>query len=403
MPTLPRLRGLGGGCRGKAASRISAEVLQRPGLPAHPVPLPGRKGGTVPLLMCTAPLLSSRWPGTKRRGPEQRDLYAAPSPRGLPGPVFFSSRAAGIQWAETLPPAPLWRHKRPFCAGAPEPLPRGGERQGLLQRADCVLGPREQAGPGQRRTGASLSPACRAAGRRGARLGPRPRVRGLGWRGDRWRGPCPRPRPPPHGPLGRGRSGRNGGSAWLCGVRNPTCQGPAQLCQGGWGRQPQLTFEGRELFHQVFFVTVLLVTQKLLERQKKSAGCGVNGQSSLTRRPIALVPAPMPGGRAWPGRAGGPSVCPGLLSTPQRQICSPRRGQEVCSAARGAARRACPKYLQSASELPVWGTGPAPAGHPSSKVHGAASPKGKLPGSSINSLGMRPQHTNSCLPLDCFI
>ena len=79
-----------------------------PRAPAVPVHLSDRKGGSVPLLMCTAPLLSSRWLRTKRQGPEQKDLYAAPSPRGLPGPVFFSSCAAEIQWAETLPPAPLW-------------------------------------------------------------------------------------------------------------------------------------------------------------------------------------------------------------------------------------------------------------------------------------------------------
>lgn len=170
------------GGRAHAASRIFSEVLQRPGLPACREHLPGRKGGSALLLMCTAPLLSSCWLGPKRQGPEQRDLYAAPSPRGLPGPVFFSSRAAGIQWAETLPPAPLWRHKRPFCTGAPEPLPRGGERPGLLQRADCVLGPQERVGSGQQRTGASLSPACWAVGGWGVL---RARVRGLGWHGGR--------------------------------------------------------------------------------------------------------------------------------------------------------------------------------------------------------------------------
>lgn len=32
----------------------------------------------------------------------------------------------------------------------------------------------------------------------------------------------------------------------------------------GKGRQPRLTFEGRKLFWQVLFITVLLVTEKLL-------------------------------------------------------------------------------------------------------------------------------------------
>lgn len=81
------------------------------------------------LLMCRAPLLSgAAGPEPSAQQPEQRDLYAAPSPRArrLPGPVFFSSRAAGIQWAETLPPGPLRRHKRPFSTGAAK-LPAGGE------------------------------------------------------------------------------------------------------------------------------------------------------------------------------------------------------------------------------------------------------------------------------------
>lgn len=118
-----------------------------------PPPPTGKVGPPAPYVQ--APLLSraaGQEPGALR--PEQRDLYAAPSARarGRPGPVFFSSRAAGIQWAETLPPGPLRRHKRPFSAGAPDaPCWRGeleGERPGLPQRPDCVPGPQSEQGLG---------------------------------------------------------------------------------------------------------------------------------------------------------------------------------------------------------------------------------------------------------------
>lgn len=128
---------------GDAASRMLAWSSRAPR-----VHLPPQERWARLLLMCRAPLLSrAAGPEPSARRPEQRDLYAAPSPRarGLPGPVFFSSRAAGIQWAETLPPGPLRRHKCPFSTGAAEdPRWRGeleGERPGLLQRPDCVLGP----------------------------------------------------------------------------------------------------------------------------------------------------------------------------------------------------------------------------------------------------------------------
>lgn len=65
-----------------------------------------RKGGSAHSLCAQAPFLSSHWRRTKHQGPEQRNLYTALSLRRLLGPVFFSSRAVGIQWAETLPPCP---------------------------------------------------------------------------------------------------------------------------------------------------------------------------------------------------------------------------------------------------------------------------------------------------------
>lgn len=53
------------------------------------------------------------------------------------------------------------------------------------------------------------------------------------------------------------------------GLRSPVCKGkgPAHLPQERMqGSQPQLTFEGCELFWKVLFITVLLVTEKLLQR-----------------------------------------------------------------------------------------------------------------------------------------
>lgn len=139
-PTLPRFWGED---RGLGDIRMV--------LPCARGHLPGRKGGSVCSLHAGSSPFLGRWPGTKRQGPEQRDLYAAPSPRsGSQGPVFFSSRAAGIQWAETLP----LLHCGDTNVHSPQGLPRRsmaeGERPALLQRADCALGPRERAGPGQR-------------------------------------------------------------------------------------------------------------------------------------------------------------------------------------------------------------------------------------------------------------
>lgn len=308
--------------------------------------------------MCTAPLLSSCWLGTKRQGPEQRDLYAAPSPRGLPGPVFFSSRAAGIQWAETLPPAPLWRHKRPFCTGALEPLPRGGERPGLLQRADCVLGPRERAGPGQQRTGASLSPACQAAvvgwggGASGKGEGP-----GVAWR--QVEGPVPVPvAGDPISQLSR-RSAfwkKQGGTGWPCGVRNPMHPGacPA-LPRRGRADSPgsplkAASFSGKFSSSLYFWSQRNSFESERTVLSPRSAG---TTRCQAGPRSWCLLPRQVSG--LGQGSTGGSSVCPGLLSTPPEadlQESAPRAG------------RVCPKHLQPASEFPAQGLALLPRGTP---------------------------------------
>lgn len=131
---------------GDAASRMLAWSSRAPRVHAP------QERWARPLLCAGLLAFLSRWPGTKRwrnRGTFMRPL---PACARAPRPVFFSSRAAGIQWAETLPPGPLRRHKRPFSTGAPDaPRWRGeleGERPGLLQRPDCVLGPRSEQGLG---------------------------------------------------------------------------------------------------------------------------------------------------------------------------------------------------------------------------------------------------------------
>lgn len=112
MPTLPR-------CEGGNAPRGYL-----PGPPAlrH---LPGRKGGSV-CSFC-AGLLSFRAAGRQpsaRAG--NRGTFMLPLRARAPGPCFLFIPCCWIQWVETLPPAPLWRHKRPFSTGAPETLHHGG-------------------------------------------------------------------------------------------------------------------------------------------------------------------------------------------------------------------------------------------------------------------------------------
>lgn len=46
----------------------------------------------------------------------------------------------------------------------------------------------------------------------------------------------------------------------------PWAEGAARASRGQLGRQPRLTFEGCELFRQVLFIAVLLVTEELLRR-----------------------------------------------------------------------------------------------------------------------------------------
>lgn len=144
---LPTLLGLWGGVGG-AASGIFPWSCRTPSASL-------RQQRWVRLLL-TAPYVhgsspfSSRWLGTKYQGPEQRDLYAAPSPCAGSWALFsFHPMRPGFN-GQKLCPLP---HCRDTNVHSPQGLPRHstvqGERPGLLQRADCELGPQEQAGSGQ--------------------------------------------------------------------------------------------------------------------------------------------------------------------------------------------------------------------------------------------------------------
>ena len=124
----------------------------RPGLP-HPecisrAPKVGLSGS-----FC-ARLLSFRaagWEPSTRA--QNRGTFLPPPPRAGSWALFsFHPVLLGIQWAETLPPAPLWRHKRPFSAGAPETLHRGGGEAGAVTKSPLCPG-----APGASRAGLGSS------------------------------------------------------------------------------------------------------------------------------------------------------------------------------------------------------------------------------------------------------
>lgn len=94
---------------------------------------------------------------------------------------------------------------------------------------------------------------------------------------------------------------------------------------GGGGGQPQLTFEGCKLLWQVLFITVFLVTEKLLQSQEDSAEHRVSRQDSPAHRPAA--PCLLPRQLAGLGGAGQEDPMFVLASCqPSGQIC---RGRPV--------------------------------------------------------------------------
>lgn len=95
--------------------------------------------------MSAVPLLSSRWLETKRRGLNRGTFMPPPSTRA-PGPCFLFISCCRIQWAETLPPVPLWRHKRPFSTGAPRRSTAEGRGRGCDKEPIVRWGPGSEQG-----------------------------------------------------------------------------------------------------------------------------------------------------------------------------------------------------------------------------------------------------------------
>ena len=209
----------------------NAKFEWSPSAPRAPTPrvhLPGTEGGSVRLLLCTAPLLSSRWLGIKPRGPEQRDLSAAPAPRGLLGPVFFSSRAAGDSMGRNSAPCPTVATQTSIlCRGSRDvpPRRRGGKRGDKEPIVSWGPGS-EQGGPGQSQAGAKLS---HAGQRRGE---------GQGGPGACGRGVSPGLGTPSHSLPGRGVFWMKLGCSPTPWVRNAMREGRGPCSSPGGGGQP---------------------------------------------------------------------------------------------------------------------------------------------------------------------
>jgi hypothetical protein len=133
--------------RGHVTSRIFPVHRQKSRAPGFQVPPWGRKGGSAPLLcalLLSFPAIG--WePNTK---PEQKDLYAAPPCMRAPGPCFLFIPCCWDSMGRNCPPAPLWRHKRPFSTGAPETLHCGGGEAKTAHKEWIVCwGPGSEQGP----------------------------------------------------------------------------------------------------------------------------------------------------------------------------------------------------------------------------------------------------------------
>lgn len=77
------------------------------------------------------------------------------------------------------------------------------------------------------------------------------------------------------------------------GPRSPVCRGPREQPAplGAVGRQPWLTFEGCELFRQVLFIAVLLVTEELLQRWDHSTETGLGAKVTYKQPQAEFTPA----------------------------------------------------------------------------------------------------------------
>lgn len=105
------------------------------------------------------PLAGNQVPGPGTEGPLCRPL-----PAGSRALFSFHPVLPGFNGQKLCPLPHCGNTNVHSLQGPPRRSTVEGERQRLLQRADCVLGPREPAGPGQRWAGANLSPAGQPEG-----------------------------------------------------------------------------------------------------------------------------------------------------------------------------------------------------------------------------------------------
>lgn len=123
------------------------------------------------LLLCRAPLLSSRWPATKRQGREQRDLYAAPPRAGSRALFSFHPVLLDSMGRNSAPSPTVATQTSILHRGSRDAPPWRGRSQGCYKELIVCRGPgSEQAWA--MATGANLSPAGQLGERGRGRPGP---------------------------------------------------------------------------------------------------------------------------------------------------------------------------------------------------------------------------------------
>lgn len=235
----------------------------------------------------------------------------APGPR-TEGPLSCPSPYAGSWALFSFHPVLLGFNGQKLCPSPPTPLPHCSDTnvyspQGLLrvsiregrckdglQRADCVLGPWECTGPGR----GELEPTWATLGSHETKGQgqSRPCSQGptVAQEGERdcsclFGGPLPVSKPDGKSGI-QDESELQSSPMW---PRNPVCHELRELpaLLGAVGRQPWLTFEGRELFWQVLFIAVLLVTEELLQRRDHTTKTGLGAKVTYKQPLAGFTPA----------------------------------------------------------------------------------------------------------------
>lgn len=270
MPTLPRHRG-----RGTRLKDICCSG------PPAPKASPRQERWVCPLLMCMAPLFSSRWPGTKHQGPEQRDLYAAPPRAGSRAlfsfhPVLLDSMGRNSAPCPTVATQTSILHR-----GSRDAPPWRGRSQGCYKELIVCWGPGSEQGLG---SGDRSQPEpCWAAGRRqGQAGGCRRGAMGPGWHGGRWRGLDPSGQVPCLTAHGEER------------VRNPPCEGRGSQARspGGGAASPSLPLKAAS-FSGRFSSSLYFWSQRNSYRgEKTSAEQGVSSRARWHIGPLPRASSP---------------------------------------------------------------------------------------------------------------